>query len=470
MQTNRRQWLKYMLLGGASFAGGYWLHRSAGSRIEEGLIQGEEWRKAKVRNGEDLEGLRPDESVLAEAKAGIEQHRKGTFSLRLTDAAGEPISDQLIRLQLIDHGVDWGCSGAGSHQLLQSDEREQERSRHFARLFTCTTAKCYWNERWHQPIERYEGIRIYDLFLDEIEWANELGLKVKGHPLVWTVRKALPDWLFRYAYNQQMDILKRHVESLIEVTGERVQLWDLCNEMLWEPAFKNVAHRQWPHLDPIDALADYIAPAVQWARAANPAAVYSLNDYGLLHTYRPEISVTGQRDRYLQLVEALTERDATPDAIGCQTHIGGRFQLDAFQRALDHLALAKLPLQITEFWAKEADFEGVKDPAAREQALAQYVCDMYTVAFGHPQVAHVTYWGGSQLFTESGTPTLLFEQLDQLIHGQWTTRKEVRTDEAGRLSFAGFKGTYQVEIADRPAISAQILLSGGMAAPVLKLE
>jgi len=111
-----------------------------------------------------------------------------------------------------------------------------------------------------------------------------------------------------------------HVQALIYAAGPSVQLWDLCNEMLWEPAFKNIAKREWPHIDPIEDIAEYIANGLEWAREVNPNAVYSLNDYGLIYTYRAEISAEEQRERYLQLIDALREKGYLPDAVGCQSH------------------------------------------------------------------------------------------------------------------------------------------------------
>lgn len=446
----RRQFLQQVLLSGASFAGGYAVAHFSRDGSLQPFLKGEEWRNAKVRNPEDLQGLRPDEEVLANAKRQIQAHRKLNFELQLLGPSGQPLAQAPLGLRQLDQGVDWGCSGAGSAYLLQTDPLHQRRSEHFARLFTCTTAKCYWNERWHQPIEQTEGLRIYDRFLDEVEWGHQLGLNVKGHPLVWTVPKAIPPWLHRHAYPQQLQILERHVKGLLEAGGDKVQRWDLVNEMLWEPAFKHIADREWPHLDPLEDLAEYIGQTLIWAREVHPDATYSLNDYGLVHTYRSEISAREQRDRYLGLIDLLRAGALLPDAVGSQSHVGGKYALDAFSQSLQHLGRAGLPLQVTEFWARDEYFPDIESEQALAEAVAQYVCNMYTVAFAHPQLHHFTYWGGGQFFTKSGTPTLLYERLFDLLHRQWKTHWQGQSDATGQVAFSGFKGSYELLLGDTP--------------------
>jgi GH35 family endo-1,4-beta-xylanase len=459
--AKRRTFLKQLLLGGVAFGAGYAAHRFLGPDSPESLIKGEEWRAARQLNPTDLIDLRPDAEVLAAAKAQITEHRHTTFPLQMLRPNGEPFSQQEVHLKQIGQGMDWGCSAAGSAVLLAKDPVHQHRSEYFARLFNCTTTKCYWDERWHQPIEQKEGVRIYDRMLDEIAWAQQLGLRVKGHPLVWTVPKAIPDWLHRYPYAKQLDILKQHVQGLVEVAGPAVSRWDVCNEMLWEPAFRTLTRREWPQIDPIPDIADYIAQSLAWAREINPDAIYSLNDYGLVHTYRPELSAADQRARYVALVAALRERDALPDAIGCQAHIGGKFQLDAFQRCLDDLAQPALPLQITEFWVKEKDFETIADAEARQAAMAEYAANIYTLAFAQPLMHHITYWGSRELFTETGEPTRMAQRLNQLIHQEWRTQWSGLTDEQGRITFAGFKGEYEVYLGNQAHPVRTVQLTGG---------
>jgi len=447
---NKRAFIKNVSIAGSSFAAGAVFHKYffPSEAANGNAPLGEEWKNKRKRNEKDLTGLLEDKDVLKNAQERIEKYRKATFNLQFQNPDQTPFAQKEITLQLKRHEVDWGCSAAGSAQLLVKDEKHRLRGEKFAALFDCTTAKCYWEERWHQPIERYRGRRIYDLFLDEIKWAESLGLKVKGHPLIWTVPKAIPKWLHNYNYEDQLNYLKNHVQALIYAAGPSVQLWDLCNEMLWEPAFKNIAKREWPHIDPIEDIAEYIANGLEWAREVNPNAVYSLNDYGLIYTYRAEISAEEQRERYLQLIDALREKGYLPDAVGCQSHVGGRYQLGAFEKTLQHLAQAGLPVQVTEFWAQEKDFPDDLPKEEKQKQIADYICQMYTVGFSIPELNHFTYWGSRAFFDENNEPTYAYKQLHYLIKNEWTTKLTGMTNEKGEMTFQGFKGTYEVKIGE----------------------
>ncbi|MEL7121862.1 MAG: endo-1,4-beta-xylanase [Bacteroidota bacterium] len=444
---NRRKFINKAATIGTSFAAGYAAHAFFS---EKGLstILGEEWRNDRKVNPIDLQNLPSDEEVLSKAIANIDTIRKSSVVLKLVTKNGEPISHQKLKLVQTNHLMDWGYAFGPTNAGL-ADPKTKKRATHIADLFNCVTAKCYWNERWHQPIEKHQGIRIYDLFKQEVEWGIQNGMRVKGHPLVWTVEKAIPKWVFNYPYDQQLDFLKSHVQSLMEAVGEQVSRWDLCNEMLWEPAFKNIALREWPHIDPIEDIADYIAMALNWAKEINPNALYSLNDYGLVHTFVKQISALEQRNRYLQLIDALRKRNALPDAVGCQAHIGGKFSLGAFQKCIDHLAESQLPVQITEFWSKDKDFPASLSPKQREEEMAKYIGNIYTLAFAHPNINHFTFWGNEQLFTKEGNPRKPYEVLHQLIKDQWTTNIQLETDQEGFVRFSGFRGTYSLQIADQ---------------------
>lgn len=441
---NRRLFFRNSVLAGSFFGAGY-LTRYLFAENKSNLIEGEEWRSDRKVNEADLKNLAADEEVLARAQKNIEKYRKSKVSIQFLDKAGNPLNNQKIKVEQLDHEMDWGYSQAGTLSNLD-DPQKAKKAEYIAQLFNCTTAKCYWNERWHQPIEKYQNVRIYDLFLEEVAWAEEMKMRVKGHPLIWTVEKSIPKWLFQYPYSEQLKYLKAHVQSLIELVGKRVTRWDLCNEMLWEPAFKNIAQRNWPHIDPIEDIADYISQGIQWAREINPDAIYSLNDYGLVLTYVKKISAGEQRQRYLQLVQALKKRGNDPDAIGSQAHIGGKFPLGAFERMLDELSGSGLPLQVTEFWTREKDYPKSLGESERETAMAKYLENIYTVAFSKPTLTHFTYWGAGPFFTPENEPREPYKTLYALIKEKWMTKLHTTSNQQGTVNFQGFKGNYNLYI------------------------
>jgi GH35 family endo-1,4-beta-xylanase len=411
---------------------------------------GEEWKDVAGIDRSLFPILRSDAETLAAAREEIPRTRTRQVTLRLAGPHGPVPPGTPITVVQESHAFDFGCSSGSTLEAEASDPRIKARNDLFVALFNCTTAKCYWDENWHQPVERHQGQRVTSTFLAEIDWALARGLRVRGHPLVWTVPKAIPGWMRRYPYEQQLRFLEHHVRSLIACTGGRVKLWDLVNEMLWEPSLHNLPSRDWPHLESTEEMLTTIEPAVHWARSEDPDAVYVLNDYGLeikQVALKGGVSASQQRDRFVRLVDEMQKRGCAPDAIGTQAHDSKWAPLDLFHHVFSQLASTGLPVQISEFWAHDSgcpQAEG-KTPEQILEQKCDFVEGVMTVAFAHPSVTHFTYWGGAEFFTRDGwQPSKLYERVRDLIHHRWKTRTEVITGPDGEISFRGFLGGYRL--------------------------
>ncbi len=439
---NRRQFIRKSSLYASSIGCGMvlpgWTGRNEPVRI------GEEWRRS-IHHRET--NLRPRDVVLQEARSNIERHRTGKMLLSIRHG-GDVLASQPVSITMQEHYFDWGCSSLRARDSFPDEDAFRQYMQPMRSLFNASTAKCYWDERWHQPIEKEEGVRILDRFLAEVETGFESGMRVKGHPLVWTIPKGIPQWMRQYNHHERIKIWERHVKDLIRQGGDRVHNWDVVNEMLWEPTMKNIYERDWPHIDPIDDIADYVAMALRWTREENPNPIRIINDYGLIKEFNDLFSVKDQRKRYVKLVEALRQRDELPHAIGVQSHVGRWYEPDEVVQAYDELALAGLPIHVTEYWARlqDAPFEteGIPEEELNEM-LRQYLCDFYTVAFGHPAVEHITYWGNPFVDREGNT-THMYEALYGLIQHEWTTNLTVQSNADGLVSLNAFYGDYLIKI------------------------
>lgn len=427
-------------------------------------VTGNEWMNVRQVDQTLLNDLRPREQVLEQAREGIEKHRKGTIKLRLIHRKTRlPDPGKTLHIEHLEHAFDFGCSGGFTFSQLTEEPVQQSRAAIFTQLFNCTTAKCYWDECWHHPIEKHQGVRLTQRFLDEVDWALANGLRVRGHPLVWMVPKAVPSWLRRYPYDRQMMFLEHHVRSMIRCTRGRVRLWDLVNEMLWEPSLRHLSDRRWPHLESAEEMLTYIEPAVRWAKEEDPSGTYVLNDYGLelnlVHQDGRIVRATDQRRRFRELIELMYRRNCLPDAIGTQMHDGTWVPADLMYKVLDELSSTGLPVQITEFWAHDDGCPNASELSAEQlqQARIRYVTDCLTVAFGHPAVNHFTFWG-NEMFYENADPTVrhyrsawqpsrVYQAVYDLIKTQWMTPSiSVTTGPTGETEFRGFHGRYRVRL------------------------
>jgi GH35 family endo-1,4-beta-xylanase len=239
-----------------------------------------------------------------------------------------------------------------------------------------------------------------------------------------------------------------------------VKLWDAVNEPMWEPAFKNLPDRHWPHLDPIDAIADYVEPVLRWCRDEDPDACFIVNDYGMevdaekgapVAKDGTKATAALQRKRFLELLACLRERGAPPDAVGLQSHTGGWYGHDHQLAVYDEMAASGLPIHITEFWAKTdaLEREGRLPQDEIDAMQADYVADCLTCAYGHPAVEGFFFWGFMDLAIRWGERSShelrpLFARVRDLVKTEWMTRETVTTNTDGAARFRGHYGDYSL--------------------------
>jgi GH35 family endo-1,4-beta-xylanase len=248
--------------------------------------------------------------------------------------------------------------------------------------------------------------------------------------------------------------------------------------MLWEPALKNLANRNWPHLENLDQMAEYISFVLKICREEDPDAKFLLNDYGLERNHNAKAQLAAndndpnaakesgvlakdgtvvtarlQRKRYLELVKKLRDMGIPPSAIGLQGHSGAVTQAEQLS-FYDEMSQAGLPLHITEFWANPTDFdENFQKLPLREQDLkiAEYVKSFLTNAFAHPAIDSFFFWGFMGMATiwpENNAPVYeekpVLQMVKDLIHKEWNTHEILTSDSNGMVRFKGYFGDYSL--------------------------
>ena len=431
---------------------------------------GEEWRALETPMAHV--GAAGNDATLAAAKANIARLRQRDVAVRLVQRDGSPLAHRVVEVTQTRHAFPFGDQTWDLDRMhrfgVGAGDRAAAWRRRFAEVFNAATTLCYWTEapRNDGPkMEDVQGQPTLEHFAACVDWAAAEGLTVKGHPLVWSIPKAWPQWLGRYDLATQMKFLEVRVRSIVARFRGKVAIWDVVNESLWEPPPSQLQRRHWPHVAAAADIADYVAPAVRWCREEDPAAVLVLNDYGMetddaRHTPRAldgsAVTAARQRRRMLELVEELSSRGAAPDAIGLQSHTGGWIDPVTQTRGYDELSAPGLPLHVTEFWADTRGLiaAGVpEDEAAQRQQ--QYVLDFLTTAFGHPAVDGMFFWGFMEAAIRwhpdhSGHQTLpLFDAVRHRLREEWCTRHALTTDAQGRVDFRGFLGDYALSL-DHP--------------------
>lgn len=420
-----------------------------------------------------------DADVVADARRRIADLRQREVTLRLVGRDGRPLSGVTVAVEQTGDGFPWGDQLWALDEMYRFGEGEMDRARawkaRFAEVFNAANALCYWTERPRNDgpkTEDRQGEPRYEGFSACVDWARAAGLMVKGHPLHWSIPKCVPEWVQRYPYETRLVFLEARVRSLVARFRGRVALWDAVNEALWEPAFRNLPDRRWPHVEDIGALAEDVARVLRWARDEDPDAAFVLNDYGM--EANPEkgapvaadgtaVTAALQRRRMCDLLGRLADLPGAPlpDAVGLQSHTGAWLTPGAQRAVYDELAEAGLPLHVTEFWAETGHLKARGLPPDEIDALqAAYVENYLTVAFGHPAVEAFFFWGfmGDAIRwgeRSSHEPKPLFGRVRALLRNTWRTRATLCTDADGVARFRGFYGRYALGVAAEGAATAR---------------
>lgn len=467
MTSDRRNFLKTTAFGltGAVFANSFKV---------EGNTQGTPLFTSIAKNG-----------ASSNVSDAIRKYRMRNVEIQLLDHQGNPLKNKTVEVTLTKHAFLFGDCNPVMDSLFRQGDAAAEKldvyRKVFASVLNAVNTTCYWTERPRNNMaktEAYQGEYKLDGFADTVNWGNANGLTVKGHPLFWTVPKAVPDWMSKYDYPTQLKFLEVRLRSIVSRFKGKVKLYDAVNEMLWEPALKNLSFRNWPHLESLDNMAEYISFVLRICREEDPEAKFLINDYGLEKNHNEKAQLAAndndtnaanesgvrtkdgtivtarlQRTRYLQLVKRLREMGFPPAAIGLQGHSG--IVTPGEQMAFyDEMAQAGLPLHITEFWAHPNDFgtDFQKLPEAeQDQQITEYVKQFLTNAFSHPAIEAFFFWGFMGMATqwdENNSPSYeekpVLQTVKDLIHKEWHTHEVLKTNSDGIIRFRGFYGDYSL--------------------------
>src|SRR5262249_50550723 len=152
---------------------------------------------------------------------------------------------------------------------------------------------------------------------------------------VWHL--SLPQWLTGGGFraDELRTILKGHIETVMARYRGRIAAWDVVNEALAEDG----GLRRGVWLDNLGP--GYVADALRWARAADPAAALYLNEYGAEQR-------GAKAEGLYALVRDLKVQGVPVDGVGFQTHVAATSRLSELAGVLGRIAAVGVDVAITE--------------------------------------------------------------------------------------------------------------------------
>lgn len=252
------------------------------------------------------------------------------------------------------------------------------------------------NEMKMQALQPRRGVFDFAAADELVAFAREHRKRVRGHALIWGVQ--LPLWIAAPSLSSGvdglltavtgrsraslLDIMRRHIDTVVRHFAGDVGEWDVVNEPL----------------SPTGALADnlwrrtigddYVEQALRFARAADPRARLFINEYGV---EGPGAKLEG----LIRLVRDLRARGVPLDGVGLQahTHILGFHDEATLTDTMRRLAALGVEVQITEMDVGTSALDGTVAQRLALQAqaygAAARACDAVAAC------TRLTTWGFS---------------------------------------------------------------------------
>jgi len=394
---------------------------------------------------------------------GIEQNRKGNFSIVIKDENGKTCPNANISVTLKKHDF---VFGANIFLLDELDDkgRNETYKMAFSNVFNLAVAPFYWdalepnkgNVRFEKNAPKQYRRPAPDLVL---EFCKAHDIKVKGHPLMWHL--LTPSWLPSKAEDVKFAMGKRFRE-ISERYSEKIEQWDVVNESLKSNlnSLEGSCRFGIPH--------DYTDYCFRLAEANFPGNKLLINEQT---DYAWETGKKGRFSPYYLQIEGLLNRGRRIDGIGMQYHLMSGNEKDFTNQAnaylnpksmldaLDYLGEFNRPIQISEI-----SVSTITEKKEDEALQAEIVTYLYRLWFSHKNVEAIIWWnladgyaysnGGGWdenvcracLLRKDMSPKPSYFAIETLINKEWRTQENLTVDENGEGSFRGFYGCYDIEI------------------------
>ena len=226
-------------------------------------------------------------------------------------------------------------------------------------------------------------------------FAQRNHMLMRGHTLCW--HNSVPAWIQTPENRPRTrQFFTDHITTVCRHFAGRLHSWDVVNEAIL-PADKEPGGMRksfwYENVGP-----DYIELAFRTARAADPHARLTYNDYGVEY----ESDEDEERRRLiLELLRNMQKNNVPLDAVGIQSHVKAA-QPYTFGKGLaayiEAIRQMGLEVYLTELDVNEDDI-ATNDPAQRDAIIARTYMDYLRVALANPAVKLVLTWDLSDRFT-----------------------------------------------------------------------
>lgn len=242
---------------------------------------------------------------------------------------------------------------------------------------------------WIQP---QRGVFEWEDADDVANFAQENGMVLHGHPLVWFAQ--LPGWVQFMDPSEAQTVMREHINALVSRYRGKVKVWDVVNEAI------NDENGQLRESIWYKGMGEgYIAEAFRTTRAADPEAVLLYNEYDVAWK-------NTKSDGMFNLLQRELNAGTPIDGVGFQTHLRTDFnEFDSMRDNLQRFANLGLDIYITEF-------DVAMNGPGEEEKQAEIYRRVLEICLAQPKCKAMQSWGYTDRYSwrASNNPLLLTDR------------------------------------------------------------
>jgi endo-1,4-beta-xylanase len=390
-------------------------------------------------------GIEADAPWRKEAELSIDQLRKANFTVKVTNASGQPVKDVEVRFEMTQHEFKFGTAvvsnkfngGTAFNATYEQKILDLDGKGHGFNevVFENDLKWDGWEQNWFSSKA--------DKALD-VAWLKSKNISVRGHNLVWPGWQVSPTDIT--AAQSPAYIKKRILDRITEVAnyagvGKECIDWDVINEFTTNNDYAN----RFAGSPGYTTGRELYAEIYKHTKTVMPNAKLYTNDYIAMEAgdgTNLNIPIWKQR------IDEILAAGPNIDGIGFQGHFSSApTGIPRVKEILDEFwNKYKLEAKVTEY-----DISNLVNPDVQ----ASYMRDILTICYAHPSMKGFLMWGfwdGSHWLNNapiynndwslkpSGTAFI-----DQVFNKWWKDEKVI-TSATGEATVRTFKGKYKVTV------------------------
>ncbi len=388
----------------------------------------------------------PNDEWLSAARKRIEKIRKENISVQVLDKNGKAVEGSLVKIKMLKHAFGFGSAVSAHHLMINSGGSNRYREIFLGRFNKSVLHNDLKSAAWEAgKINPAESIFHHTQTFSALSFLEMSNIPVRGHYITLGQFPKNINLLHYGYHNDKLDEYKidlfDHIKEKVSAVGNLVSEWDVINHPLGLGGAT---------LDKLFGKQIFL-DIFKSVHELNPNAILYLNEGNILSNQR-------RADKYGEIIRYLIENEAPIGGIGIMGHMKRNFLTSPTEimKILDQFALFKLPIQITEF---DVQFGGRGQRAFlsdKELELqADYTRAFLTAVFSHPSVVGIVLWGfwegrhwypSAALYNEDWSVKPNGIVWENLVHKEWWTDVQGRTNASGVFQTRCFLGDYEIEV------------------------